>query len=414
MAPNGNVYIADTHNQRIRKITGADAATRRRRCPRPTPVIIPCTDGSARSAPTPAPAAPASTATAATACTRRCTGRSTSSSPPPAGASSSTGTTTRCARSCPTRPSRRSSGTDFVGDGPIDLSDLTPEGADPLTVDLNHPTDVQEFPNGDLMLMCVAQPQDPRADARATDRVRVARRPRRRLRRRRRTRFKDALVNQPPHGELDADGNLFFIDQRNQRIRVIYDFDQDRGDGIIQTVVGTGDQRLQRRRRRAADAAQLPGRRQPRAVRRPGHRRPTARSTSPTPTTTASARSSFTDRRTSSQGMVTTIAGTGDKGFGGDGGPADRGAAQLPGGHRDRPRRQPLLRRHRQQPRAHDRPDRRHHHHRRRHRRGRLQRSTAARRWRRSSTGPFGVAFDPNGDLYISDTFNSRIRKVKR
>ena len=27
---------------------------------------------------------------------------------------------------------------------------------------------------------------------------------------------------------------------------------------------------------------------------------------------------------------------------------------------------------------------------------------------------PFGVAFDAAGDLYISDTFNSRIRKVKR
>ena len=27
---------------------------------------------------------------------------------------------------------------------------------------------------------------------------------------------------------------------------------------------------------------------------------------------------------------------------------------------------------------------------------------------------PFGIAFDPAGDLYISDTFNSRVRKVKR
>ena len=27
---------------------------------------------------------------------------------------------------------------------------------------------------------------------------------------------------------------------------------------------------------------------------------------------------------------------------------------------------------------------------------------------------PFGVAFDQNGDLYISDTFNSRVRKVER
>ena len=27
---------------------------------------------------------------------------------------------------------------------------------------------------------------------------------------------------------------------------------------------------------------------------------------------------------------------------------------------------------------------------------------------------PFGIAFDADGDLYISDTFNSRIRKVER
>jgi hypothetical protein len=44
-------------------------------------------------------------------------------------------------------------GTDFVGDGPADLSDLTPPGADPFTVDLNHPVDVQEFDNGDLLVM---------------------------------------------------------------------------------------------------------------------------------------------------------------------------------------------------------------------------------------------------------------------
>jgi hypothetical protein len=44
-------------------------------------------------------------------------------------------------------------GTDFVGDGPADLSDLTEPGADPFTVDLNHPVDVQEFDNGDLLVM---------------------------------------------------------------------------------------------------------------------------------------------------------------------------------------------------------------------------------------------------------------------
>src|SRR5262249_56611121 len=48
------------------------------------------------------------------------------------------------------------------------------------------------------------------------------------------------LVNQPPNGVLDPNGNLFFIDQRNQRIRVIYNFDQQRGDAIVATVVGTG------------------------------------------------------------------------------------------------------------------------------------------------------------------------------
>ncbi len=57
-----------------------------------------------------------------------------------------------------------------------------------------------------------------------------------------------------------------------------------------------------------------------------------------------------------STGIITTVAGTGENGYAGDGGQAN--AAKL--------------------------------------------------------NRPFGVAFDPNGDLYISDTFNSRIRKVKR
>ena len=41
---------------------------------------------------------------------------------------------------------------------------------------------------------------------------------------------KDARVNQPPHGTFDANGNFFFIDQRNERIRVIYDFDRTSGE----------------------------------------------------------------------------------------------------------------------------------------------------------------------------------------
>ncbi len=93
---------------------------------------------------------------------------------------------------------------------------------------------------------------------------------------------KDARVNQPPHGVLDPNGNLFFIDQRNQRIRVLYDFAGQRENAVIQTVVGTGDEGLQRRRPGVANAAQLPRRTQPRAVRRDRARRQPAGCTSPT------------------------------------------------------------------------------------------------------------------------------------
>src|SRR5262245_29499263 len=43
-------------------------------------------------------------------------------------------------------------GTDYVGDGPYDQSDLRPEGAAGNTVELNHPTDIQFLPDGTLLL----------------------------------------------------------------------------------------------------------------------------------------------------------------------------------------------------------------------------------------------------------------------
>src|SRR5262249_7345813 len=51
---------------------------------------------------------------------------------------------------------------------------------------------------------------------------------------------KAALVNQPPHGVFDPQGDFFFIDQRNQRIRVLMNFANDRENAIVQTVVGVG------------------------------------------------------------------------------------------------------------------------------------------------------------------------------
>ena len=121
----------------------------------------------------------------------------------------------------------------------------------------------------------------------------------------------------------------------------------------------------------------------------------------------------FSDPGTFQNGVVTTIAGTGDKAFGGDGGPAI--AAQLsfpqdleigPDGNlyfadadNNRVRMIDLAT-------------------------GII--TTVAGNGAQAYGGdggpagtaslnrPFGVAFDPAGDLYISDTFNSRIRKVKR
>ena len=44
-------------------------------------------------------------------------------------------------------------GTDFVGDGPDDLSDLTSPGALGTTIHLNHPTQVIEMPDKKLLLV---------------------------------------------------------------------------------------------------------------------------------------------------------------------------------------------------------------------------------------------------------------------
>ncbi|HEY6728641.1 MAG TPA: hypothetical protein VI197_31735, partial [Polyangiaceae bacterium] len=44
-------------------------------------------------------------------------------------------------------------GSGFVGDGPPDLSDLEPPGAEGTEVDLNHPTQLVEMPDDKLMLV---------------------------------------------------------------------------------------------------------------------------------------------------------------------------------------------------------------------------------------------------------------------
>lgn len=120
----------------------------------------------------------------------------------------------------------------FIGDGPPDMSDLTPEGAPGLEVRLNHPTDIQFDLEGNLILVAwhnhKLRTWDPDTglvhvmcgrgagfdgDGGPVD---------------------SALFNQPKHLVRMADGSMYLLDQRNHRIRRIAP------DGVVQTVVGTG------------------------------------------------------------------------------------------------------------------------------------------------------------------------------
>ena len=124
-------------------------------------------------------------------------------------------------------------GSDFVGDGPYDESDQVAPGTLGTTVLLNHPTHMIPLTNGVLLLTAwhnhKLRTYDP-----ATGLVMVicgagpgfegdgglAR---------------EALLSQPNQTIMGPDGGLYILDQRNQRVRRIAP------DGTISTVVGTGE-----------------------------------------------------------------------------------------------------------------------------------------------------------------------------
>lgn len=127
-------------------------------------------------------------------------------------------------------------GTDFVGDGPFDLSDLDKPGTPGTEINLNHPTQLLEEPGGTLLLVSWHNHKLRRFDPKtgmayvligrgagyAGDGGPVE--------------HPDARLNQPAGGVLDDDGNLYLLDQRNQRIRLLA------GDGsMLTTVAGTGE-----------------------------------------------------------------------------------------------------------------------------------------------------------------------------
>ena len=122
-------------------------------------------------------------------------------------------------------------GTDFLGDGPEDFSDLTEPGALGTEVHLNHPTQLLPLPDGNLMLLAWHNHKLRRFDPN-TERVVVACG--------RGADFKGdggpasaALLNQPVSAALGVDGSIFVLDQRNQVIRRIDPA------GMISTVAGT-------------------------------------------------------------------------------------------------------------------------------------------------------------------------------
>ena len=143
----------------------------------------------------------------------------------------------------------------------------------------------------------------------------------------------DAQLNTPLGVAADSAGNVYFADLYNQRIRMVD------SSGVITTIAGTGERGFGGDGGPAVDA-QLNA--------------PVGVATDGAGNLFIAERSNNRIRKVDSSGVITTIAGTGERGFGGDGGPAVD--AQL--------------------------------------------------------NTPLGVAADNVGNLYIADERNQRIRKV--
>lgn len=409
VASNGTLFVADTHNHRYREVGDLDVGAIPTPRPTPTPQIIPCTNevGSICTF----------AGNGGSAFSRDGTDRLQAALYWPfdihfldSGRRVFLDWNNHLVREIlPDDTLKTLVGTDFVGDGPADLSDLTPQGADPLTIDLNHPTDIEVFPNGDILFNAWHN-HKLRVIDHETGRVRVL------IGRGADFRgdggpAKDALLNQPPHGVFDANGNYFLIDQRNQRIRVIYEFATRREEAIIDTILGNGTRGFNGDGLASEVIVNFP--------------------TGPNPepsggiTIDGAGNIYFSDtlnhrvRRIqfcSSDfkcGVVTTVAGIGSPGLSGDGGFAVEAQINYPQDLEIGPDGNLYI------------ADTNNH----------VVRvvnlgtgtiDTVAGTGVKGYAGdggpvqqaqfnrPFGIAFDAAGDLYISDTFNGRIRKVKR
>lgn len=289
-------------------------------------------------------------------------------------------------------------GSGFVGDGPPHAADLVPPGADGTTVDLNHPTQLVELSTGRLLLVSWHNHKLREYDP-ATGLVLVtcgsspgfdgdglsAR---------------QAHLNQPTQVVIADDGSLYILDMRNQVVRRVGT------DGLMATVAGTpgvvgydgdGGSPLAAHFRFPAGSNPPPGG----ALALDSDGRLYVSDT----LNHAIRRIDFDTNE------IVTVAGTGTAGYGGDGGPASaamlnnpRDLAMSPDGStlyvadelNDRVRAIDLAT-------------------------GII--TTAAGNGTRGYEGegfaptatslnrPGGLAFDPEGMLYVADTYNHRVRR---
>lgn len=134
-------------------------------------------------------------------------------------------------------------GTDFLGDGDPDNLDMTPAGAPGTSVNLNHPTQHEYMADGRLLSaswhthkLRTWDPQtglthvilgdtpgydEPPEDAEPGE-PRSA---------------QDCRMNQPKEVRIDQHGDIYILDMRNERIRKFYPQEQ-----LVRTVSGSGEQ----------------------------------------------------------------------------------------------------------------------------------------------------------------------------
>lgn len=290
----------------------------------------------------------------------------------------------------------------FPGDG--DQADPTaeysPEGALGSAVQLNHPTDLHELPDGTILIMAwhnhklrKLDPQTGRVWVIAGDAAGFA---------------GDggpasaALFKQPSRLALDEQQNIYILDQQNERIRKI-----DAQTQIITTIAGTGTKGF------AGDGGPALQANFNWAV---GENPEPAGGLAYQAGTlyiadTDNHRIRSVDLQT---GTITTIAGTGQGGFGGDGGPATAAMLFQPRDLEIGPEGDLYV------------ADTNN---------GRVRAINLTTGLIRTVAGtdtmgfdanegelatatklrrPFGIDFDPAGNLYVSDTINSRILRVAR